>query len=103
MISRRQSGNREVVTMPLIFGPSGSGHVWPRELGHLRAVEFVVDEELHFHTVPRRSIVYGPASYRVRVDDDLTPALKRRRKRVQVNNDRERADQYDLENRLADE
>src|SRR5262249_22656456 len=103
MTPGRNAGNGKVITVPLVFGPSGGHNVRPRELSYLRIVQFSVDEELHLDALVRRGVVHGPAGDRMRFGNRFAPAVKGRWKCVGVNEDGDCANEYGLEDRFADE
>src|ERR1041384_151375 len=76
--------------MPLIFGPTSRNDITTREAGHLRADQLSIDKQLHLNTLPRIRIAHHPPGNTLPPDDRLTPTMKRRRKGVQVNNNRNR-------------
>jgi len=92
MHSFSQSSHNELVSMPLIFGPSGSHDIWSRELCHGGSYKLPIDKQLHLDTPPRIGIINGPPRNALRCRDRFTPTMKRRWKQFYIDHDRNRAD-----------
>src|SRR6185369_2738468 len=76
-------------------------------MGHLRTNQLSVDKQLHLNTSPRIGIIYHPPGNTLRPRGSFTPTMKRRRKRVQIDDDCNRPNEnrfkYGLRNQEIDE
>jgi len=71
-------------------------------MGHLRSDKLPINEQVDLNTSPRIRIVNDPSGNILRRRNRFTPTVESRRKRIQVDHERNRAHQNRLEYGFGD-